>query len=73
MLCFTCIGKLVEPTTRCSRDCSGIRWICPVCRVQACLTPTQVLGLLKGSRKKVRALFSDCERSMQRWNEQSTQ
>ena len=50
-LCVACARKLVEPTELCSYTCSGLMFRCPTCRTNACLRPTHVLALLRGSHK----------------------
>ena len=49
-VCMPCARKLVRPTRLCSWSCSGFQYTCPMCRMVACLTPTHVLAVIKGSQ-----------------------
>jgi hypothetical protein len=66
-LCARCVCKLVEPSGWCSRRCSGLCFVCPLCRERACVSHVHVLTVMKGSRAKALACFSS-PRSLSAWN-----
>lgn len=55
-ICMPCARKLVKPGQLCSFSCSGFQYTCPMCRMVACLTPTHVLAVLKGSQSAAHEL-----------------
>lgn len=56
LICMPCVRKLVKPGRLCSYSCSGFQYTCPMCRSVACLTPTHVLAVIKGSQAKAHEL-----------------
>ena len=48
-LCVGCVSKLLEPTKQCSPECAYLKFTCPICRADACVSNFHSLVLLKGS------------------------
>ena len=57
----------MEPSVWCSSRCSGLCFVCPLCRERACVSHVHVLTVMKGSRAKALACFSS-PRSLSAWN-----
>ncbi len=52
-ICISCIQKITQPQYNCyNKNCCGFSWTCPLCRGSFCLSRTQILALVKGSREK---------------------
>lgn len=66
--CLNCVRKLVKPTVSCCRKCTGLKYCCPICRVNSCLEKKHVLTLLLGSWD---AMFDThhCDLGEVEWNE----
>jgi hypothetical protein len=67
-ICVPCASKLVHPKgARCSPQCAGLAYACPLCRASACITHTHMLVLIKGSWQKAIDCFPSAD-AMRAWN-----
>ena len=69
-ICVDCVGRLAEPSFKCSPTCSMLKFTCPLCRVTACLDNLQLLVVTKRSWDKAYACFP-CEHARQAFNERA--
>ena len=69
-LCVECVGRVAEPTDKCSPSCSGLAFTCPLCRVSACLSNFHLLVVTKKSWQKAYECFP-CSQAVNAWNERS--
>lgn len=59
-VCARCVGRLARPTGRCGPGCSGLNFVCPLCRSVACVSNLHMLVLIKGSWRAAVGEFSGC-------------
>jgi hypothetical protein len=69
-VCMGCIGKLTEPVLICSETCSGLHYKCPMCRVDRCLSPMDILFTMKGSIVKTNQSNHFSKHPASAWNRQ---
>ena len=59
-VCAGCVRRLARPTERCGPDCSGLNFVCPLCRSVSCVSNLHMLVLIKGSWRAAAGEFSGC-------------
>lgn len=66
-LCVACVRQIARPAVRCGGECSGLGFVCPLCRVPACISNFHMLVLVKGSWGVAFGEFP-CRRTRRLWN-----
>jgi len=65
-LCVDCVGRLAEPTSKCSPECGMLQYTCPVCRMEACIDNFHLLVITKRSWAKAKECFP-CNHALGAW------
>ena len=65
-LCVDCVGRLAEPTSKCSPMCGMLKYTCPVCRMEACINNFHLLVITKRSWAKAEECFP-CNHALGAW------
>lgn len=71
-LCVGCVSKLLEPTKQCSPECAHLKFTCPICRADACVSNFHSLVLLKGSWQGALRSFDRAAVCMRHFTERPT-
>jgi len=56
-LCVDCVGRLAEPTSKCSPECGMLQYTCPVCRMEACIDNFHLLSSRSARGQKPKNAF----------------
>lgn len=65
-LCTRCVANIVVAGEKCSPECIGFQFSCPLCRAPACVNKLHMMVIAKNSWCKAHAMFP-CALKMEDW------